>query len=308
MFLSGMQKLMKTIGIDIGGTKIAVAAVKDDGRVVSQVRFPTEAAKGFPSGLRNILAAVEDVTKNAGWKIAELHGIGIGCAGPVDPLRGTIHNPHTLPTWDDCDLVSPLKQHFGIPVRMENDADAAAVGELRFGAGRNANPLVMLTFGTGIGFAALVDAQIYRGFKGEHPEAGHIPALPDGPECYCGSRGCFESLASGTAIDQAGKLAGFPGSHAVFEAANSGNHGAQQILNRALAATESAIWTILHTFLPERIILGGGLIDEHFEMFASAVRNAIGRAVLIPKGQVDVAKAMLGADAGVVGAAALMMK
>jgi glucokinase len=255
-----------------------------------------------------MIAGINSVMGDAGLKGKVLDGIGIGCAGPVDPARGTIHNPHTLPTWDDCDLVSPLAEHFGVPVRLENDADAAASGEARFGAGCASDPMVMLTFGTGIGFAAIVKGQIYRGVAGEHPEAGHIPTTADGPECYCGLRGCFEAMASGTAIDAAGKAAGFVDGRAVFAAAAAGDSVAAEILDTAVNSTATAIWTLAHTFLPQRFVLGGGLIDDHFELFAAPARAALSRAVLLPKGRVEIVKARLGNDAGVVGAASLVMQ
>lgn len=299
---------MVAIGIDIGGTKIAVAAVSSQGEVLANVRFATEPHLGFATALNKMISGINSVINDAGVKSEMLDGIGIGCAGPVDPLRGTIHNPHTLPTWDDCDLVSPLAERFSVPVRMENDADAAASGEARFGAGRSSDPMVMLTFGTGIGFAAIMKGQIYRGVAGEHPEAGHIPTTADGPECYCGLRGCFEAMASGTAIDAAGKVAGFADGRAVFAAAAKGNTVAAGILDAATQATATAIWTLAHTFLPQRFVLGGGLIDDHFELFATPARDALSRAVLLPKGRVEIVRASLGNDAGVVGAASLVMK
>ena len=299
---------MVAIGIDIGGTKIAVAAVSSQGEVLANVRFATEPHLGFATALNKMISGINSVINDAGVKSEMLDGIGIGCAGPVDPLRGTIHNPHTLPTWDDCDLVSPLAERFSVRVRMENDADAAASGEARFGAGRGSDPMVMLTFGTGIGFAAIMKGQIYRGVAGEHPEAGHIPTTADGPECYCGLRGCFEAMASGTAIDAAGKVAGFADGRAVFAAAAKGNTVAAGILDAATQATATAIWTLAHTFLPQRFVLGGGLIDDHFELFATPARDALLRAVLLPKGRVEIVRASLGNDAGVVGAASLVMK
>ena len=299
---------MVAIGIDIGGTKIAIAAVGSQGEVLASLRFATEPHLGFATALNKMISGINTVVSHVGLKSEVLDGIGIGCAGPVDPARGTIHNPHTLPTWDDCDLVSPLAACFGVPVRMENDADAAASGEARFGAGRGSDPLVILTFGTGIGFAAIVKGQIYRGVAGEHPEAGHIPATAEGPECYCGLRGCFEAMASGTAIDAAGRAAGFSEGRAVFAAAANGNTVAARILEAATQATATAIWTLAHTFLPQRFVLGGGLIDEHFELFAKPARESLSRAVLLPKGRVEIVRASLKNDAGVVGAASLVMK
>jgi glucokinase len=221
----------------------------------------------------------------------------------VNPRSGTIHNPYTLPGWDGADIITPLREAFSVPVRLENDADAAAVGEHHCGAGRGANPLLMVTLGTGIGGAILVDGLIYRGVNGEHPELGHISVRPDdGPECYCGTRGCWESLASGTAIAAAGAPFGFADSRAVFASA-PGDDDAAGIVNRAVEATASATWTLLHTFLPQRIILGGGIGAEHFERFAVALRQRISRATQFPKGSVEIVRAELGVDAGVVGAA-----
>ncbi len=299
---------MVAIGIDIGGTKIAIAAVGSQGEVLANVRFATEPRLGFATALGRMISGIKSVISDAGVKGEMLDGLGIGCAGPVDPVRGTIHNPHTLPTWDDCNLVSPLGDLFGVPVRLENDADAAASGEAHFGAGRGSDPMVMLTFGTGIGFAAIAKGQIYRGVAGEHPEAGHIPTTADGPECYCGLRGCFEAMASGTAIDAAGKAAGFLDGRAVFAAAAKRDTVAAGILEAATQATATAIWTLAHTFLPQRFVLGGGLIDDHFELFARPARDALSRAVLLPKGRVEIVRASLGNDAGVVGAASLVMK
>ena len=297
---------LKAIGIDIGGTKVLVAAIDELGSIRSQASFPTEPATGFGPAVERMSNAVVELTERAGWRLGELDGIGIGCTGPVDPKRGTVHNPYTLPTWDDCDLVTVFKDRFGIPVWLENDADAAALGEFHFGAGKGAEPMVMLTFGTGIGFSAIMDGRILRGVHGGHPELGHIPILFDGPSCYCGIRGCFESLASGSAIELAGQPIGFMSTRAVFEAAHSGNAEAQLIIDRALFAAATATWTLVHTYMPERIVLGGGMMQFHFELFAKAMRQSIENAVLVAKGEIEIVKATLGASAGVIGAASLV--
>jgi len=292
------------IGIDIGGTATAVAAVDDAGRIHARAEFDTRSERGFTPGFAQLLEAIHGVLREANWVADKLSGIGIGCAGPVNPLRGTIHNPYTLPGWDDADIISPLGQAFKVPVRLENDADAAAIGEFQLGAGRHASPLVMVTLGTGVGGATLVNGEICRGVNGEHPELGHIPVLPDGPTCYCGARGCWESLASGTAIEAEGKPFGFQNSRAVF-AARPDNAKAAGIVERAVNATATATWTLIHTLLPGCIILGGGIGEEHFDLFAPAMREQISRATQIPKGSVEIVKASLGNDAGVIGAACL---
>lgn len=297
---------MLAAGVDIGGTKIAVGLVDAAGEIAAQVSFPTEAALGFERGVERIIQAIDDCLAHAGRTRAALEGVGIGCAGPVHPGRGTIDNPHTLPTWDGVDIVSPLRLEFGLPAVLENDADAAAVGEAYFGAGVGRRSVVMITYGTGVGSGALFDGRIYRGAMETHPEIGHVPCDPSGPECYCGIRGCFESIASGTAISAAGEAAGIGDARKVFAAREAGNPAAREIIDRALRATDTAVWSIQHTLLPERIILGGGIIDDHFELFAEAVRKAIDGAVMNPRGSTDVVRAVLGNRAGIVGAAQLV--
>jgi glucokinase len=290
-------------GVDIGGTKIAVGLVDAHGEILAQRSFPTEAALGFDRGVERIVAAIEDCLTKVSVSRKSLEGVGVGCAGPVHPKRGTIDNPYTLPTWDGVDIVSPLRATFDRPAVLENDADAAAVGEAYFGAGRGARSVVMLTFGTGVGSGILVDGRIYRGAADTHPELGHLPFDPAGPQCYCGVRGCLESLASGTAISAAGKATGFGDARGVFAALNAGNEQARAIIDRALCAVHTAAWTIQHSLLPERIILGGGIIDEHYNLFADAVRKAVENATLNPRGCTDVQQARLGNLAGIVGAA-----
>jgi glucokinase len=302
-----MTREGKAVGIDIGGTKIAVATVTAVAGVVREATIPTDSAEGFASGVRRVRDAVARVVADTGWDAHDLDGIGIGCAGPVDPARGTIHNPYTLPGWRDGDIVSPLRQAFGCPVVLENDADMALLGECQAGAGRGFDPVVMLTFGTGIGGAAVFRGALLRGVAGEHPELGHVPVDPRGPRCYCGTSGCFESLASGTALTAAARTQGLSDGAELLARAGRGDGAAQRIRADALAATASATWTILHTLLPERLVLGGGMMDEHFDTFAEAVRGSIARATLVPARRVTVARAELGHRAGVVGAARTVM-
>ena len=302
-----MTNSTRAIGIDIGGTKIVVAAVDGRGKIQARTSFETRSNRGFSVGLAELSGSIRRILQEANWAAETVSGIGIGCTGPVSPARGTIHNPYTLPGWDNADIVTPLREAFSIPVSLENDADAAAVGEFHFGAGRHADPIVMVTLGTGVGGAVVAGGKIYRGVNGEHPELGHIPVFRDGPECYCGTRGCWESVASGTAIASLGSESGFEDSRAVFAAHSNGGRPAA-IIGQATKATAIATWTLLHTFLPHRIILGGGIGEAHFNVFAPSIREQISRATQIPKRRVEVVKAELGQDAGVIGAAALVFQ
>jgi glucokinase len=287
---------------------MAVAAVAAEGTIAARRLLATEAERGFPRAVERLSNAILETLEACGWRRSELCGIGIGCAGPVAPLRGLINNPYTLGGWDNCDIVTPLRERFGLPAYLENDADAAGLGECFTGAGRGADSVVMLTFGTGIGGAVVLKGQVYRGVNGAHPELGHVPVSAEGPPCYCGARGCLEALASGTAIGEAGRALGLADAPAVFAAARAGNPAAARIVARALDATASATWTLLHTFLPQRLILGGGMMAEHYDLFAAAVRERIAAATMAPREHVRVLPAALGNDAGLVGAASLAFR
>ncbi len=293
----------KALGIDIGGTKIAVATVLGGGEIVREVAVPTESERGFAAGVARITEAAARVLDESAWRPSELLGIGIACAGPVDSVRGTILNPHTLPGWTGGNIVAALGEAFACPVILENDADMALLGECYAGAGRGFDPVVMLTFGTGIGGAIRIGGAILRGLGGEHPELGHVPVDPAGPRCYCGANGCFEILASGSALAAAARDLCLRDARQLLARAAEGDPAALGVRSRALAATATAAWTILHTVLPQRLVLGGGMMDEHYELFAAAVSEATSRATLVPASRVSVARAQLGNRAGLVGAA-----
>jgi glucokinase len=165
----------------------------------------------------------------------------------------------------------------------------------------------MLTLGTGVGGGVVLDGRVYRGAQGEHPELGHMPIDPAGPACYCGTRGCLESIAAGPALAAAGASAGFADARALLGAAAQGDPRALETVAPAQAALGFAAWTILHTFLPEVIVLGGGIGEEHFELFAPAIAQRITAATMVPRGATRVIKAALGNDAGLVGAASLAL-
>jgi glucokinase len=298
----------KSIGVDVGGTKIAIAAVENDGQILASDEIPTEAEKNFGRATDRICASIERLIKKVGWMTSDLSGIGIGCAGPVNRIEGTINNPYTLPEWNRCNIVIPLYERFNhqIPVFLENDADAALIGEWYAGSAKGFQTVLMLTFGTGIGGSVLVNGKIYRGILGEHPEYGHIPVETEGPECYCGRSGCFESIASGAAMTTAGKNMGFADCREIFQTyIDQGGGDAEKIIERTLRAITTAAWTFLHTFMPESIIIGGGIGEQHFDLFETCFQKAIKEATMVPSDKIKILKAQMGNQAGVVGAAYL---
>jgi len=295
------------LGVDIGGTKIAVGAIERSGAVRARRTIPTNVEAGFAAGLARLSQAIDETMADSGTAPGNLVGIGIGCAGPVDPENGRIENDYTLPGWEGSDIVTPLASRYGTPVRIANDADAALLGEALAGAARGARIVVMLTIGTGVGGAALIGGKLLRGAASAHPEIGHMPVDPAGPACYCGTRGCLEVLTAGPSIARAGTEFGYLDAESVFAAAEAGATPARAILARSAVAIETATSSLIHTFLPEVLIFGGGIGERHYPLYREAAERAIARSKFAPDGAVHVARAALGNDAGMVGAAALVL-
>jgi glucokinase len=223
-------------------------------------------------------------------------------------MAGVIRNPFTLPGWDDAPIVAAMEREFGLQTLLENDVDAALTGEFLFGAAEGRDPAAMLTFGTGVGGAVLIGGKILRGVGGAHPEPGHMQVLPDGPECYCGNRGCLESIASGTALAESGLRAGFADAPSLFAAARAGDSSADSILQRAALAIASAVWNIAHAYAPQVIVLGGGIMEEHFDLLTADLKPLWERATQIPCSSISIVKAALGNRAGIVGAAGVVFR
>ncbi len=181
--------------VDIGGTKIA-AAVEQNGQITARAEWPTGS---LPPGLA-VQRIAELLSRWCGQSGATLEGIGVGCTGPVDPLTGIVGEVDLLPGWAGFDLAKSLHNEVSVSVAVENDADAAALAEAAWGAGKGASRFIYVTISTGIGVGMVFDGRLYRGAGGSHPEAGHQTLDPAGPLCYCGARGCWESLASGPAM------------------------------------------------------------------------------------------------------------
>jgi len=183
--------------VDIGGTKIAVGMIDEAGRVLSRMECPTDAGAGYSKALDRIAEMLDEAARVAGMK---LNGIGIGSTGPIFPSTGEFGEVNFFPNWQGENPVRDLERLFYVPVAMENDADAAALGEAGWGAGKEKKRLIYVTVGTGIGAGIVLDGELYRGVDGAHPEIGHHLIDPSGPPCACGFHGCCESLSAGPAM------------------------------------------------------------------------------------------------------------
>lgn len=306
------------IGVDLGGTNVRAGAVTSNGALLFSQDAPIRAEDGPQAGVRRIGDLIESV-------IAQLpqgqrpSAVGIGSTGPLDRRTGAIQNPHTLPGWEDVSVVRPLEARFGVPVALENDADAAALGEAWAGAGRAVRRMVMVTVGTGVGTGITLDGHIYRGLNDEHPEGGHLVVDPAGPPCYCGGRGCLESLVAGPAIARhaaqeaglrnsalwalcAGQPENLTAGH-VFEAARMGDALGAQLTRRAARYLGLGLVSLVMTFLPDAIVLTGGVMRS-FDLLEDDLRAVLRQhSIIVPAERVQLRMAELGQWAGVIGAA-----
>ena len=188
------------IGIDIGGTKLATVVADKDGNILQKVRKPTESEKGPRHAVQLLLAMVDEVIDLAELRRENISGIGVSCGGPLDTKTGIIYSPPNLPGWDALPLKEMIESEFHIPTIIENDANASALAETRFGGGRGYDYVLYMTMSTGIGGGIVANGEIYHGANDSAGEVGHQILLPDGPLCGCGQYGCLEALCSGPAI------------------------------------------------------------------------------------------------------------
>ena len=306
------------IGIDIGGTAIRIGAFNANGKLLSHHAEPFYADKGPAYGINRIHELIQQIQQEINEP--NLLGIGIGCTGPVDPIKGIIDNPHTLPGWEKVPIVSELSTILGVPIAIENDADTAGLGEYWQGAGQNIPRIYSITVGTGIGTSFIVDGEIYRGVDGSHPEGGHQIIDPSGPACYCGAQGCWESLASGNAIIQAAtkQISEHTDSSInkvihgdvekinaklVAQAARDGDRFASHIIEKAAYYFGLGLVNIITLSVPNLIILSGGVMKS-YDLFKPHIQKAINQHnIMVPADKVQIMPAKLGYYTGIYGAA-----
>ncbi len=188
------------VGMDIGGTKLATVVADASGKILQKVRKPTETEKGPQHAVQRLLEMVDETIRLAGLKREDISAIGVSCGGPLDTKTGVIYSPPNLPGWDSLPLKALMEAEFHIPTTIENDANAEALAEWRFGGGRGHNYVLYMTMSTGIGGGIIANGQIYHGANDSAGEVGHQILLPNGPLCRCGKHGCLEALCSGPAI------------------------------------------------------------------------------------------------------------
>jgi glucokinase len=293
--------------VDIGGTKIAVGVVNDDGEVLASDDCETEQERGFVSAVDRITRMLQNCAARANTKI---HGIGIGCTGPVYPRTGEIGDVEFLKTWKGANLVEALEARFGIRAALENDADAAALGEAFWGAGRGITQMLFVTVGTGIGAGFILGGQLYRGVDDSHPEMGHQVIDATGPQCFCGARGCWEVLARGPAMTEwmeAHAAADTGNTHLsakkICEMAALGHPLATQAVEREAHYLGLGLANLVTIFCPELIVLGGSVMGSA-NLFFDGIRQEIRQNCgLVPYKRTEIRLASLGPQAAIIGAA-----
>ena len=304
---------MNAVGVDIGGTKIAAGVVSSEGRLLNEVTYPT--ADTRERLLSTIAEAIMKVQRGY-----EVGGVCLAVPGFILARENKVLSAANLEAIEGIPLKEELGGRTGLPVTVENDANAAAWGEFRFGVGKDIDDLVFVTLGTGVGGGIISHGVLLRGARGMGGELGHITAQPGGPRCGCGNHGCLEALASGTAIarrarevadqrpDSAlGRLAMVrtPLGEDVLDLARKGDEIALEVLREAGIWLGIGFATFVNLFDPEVIAIGGGLSQAGDLVSEPARRELRLRSTSPSRDLVEIRKATLGARSGMLGAAAL---
>jgi glucokinase len=305
------------VGIDLGGTQVRAALVDGSGQVLARAAQRTDAVGGPRAVLQQIQQLVAETTQ--GISHSALCGVGVSAPGPLDAEAGVILGIPTLTGWVDVPLVAWLQQSLGLPVTLENDGIAAAIGEWRFGAGRGLSDFVYVTVSTGIGGGVIADGRVLRGRGRLAGHIGHMTTAPDGAVCSCGNPGCWEAQASGTALGQTARqrAASTPGSllaaygqalsaREVMAAARTGDALALELVEREAQLLGIGIVNLLHLYSPQTVVVGGG-VAQGFDLLQPGIDRHLRTRALPPFRGVPVVVAQLGQNSGLVGAASLIL-
>lgn len=304
---------MNAIGVDVGGTKIAAGIVTPEGEVLDEVRYPTPDSPG--KLVEAIIRAVNEVRDGS-----EAGGVCLAVPGLILAQKNTVVFSPNLRAIEGIPLEEKLEPEIGLPLTIENDANAAAWGEFRFGAGSEVDHLVFVTLGTGVGGGVISRGMLMRGAQGSGGELGHVTIHATGPRCACGNRGCLETLASGTAITRRAREIAIekPDSELgriasertllgedVTELARKGDKVSLRVLEEIGTWLGIGLASFVNIFNPEVVAIGGGVAKAGDLILASARREVHLRARSPSRDLAEIKIATLGPESGVLGAAAL---
>lgn len=317
------------VGIDLGGTQVRAALIAPDGTLLARAATATDVAGGPHAVIAQMRTLVAQVTAGLDGPLGDaIAGVGVCSPGPLDAAAGVVLYISTLPGWVDIPLVAWLTEALQVPVVLENDAVSAAIGEWHFGAGRGLSDFVYVTVSTGIGGGVIADGRVLRGRRSMAAHIGHMTTAPQGETCTCGNRGCWEAQASGTALgdrarrrvatrpDSALATIGPPTGESagaaldarhVIDAARAGDALGLELVALEAAELGLGIVNLLHLYSPQAVVLGGG-VSSGFDLLQPGIAAEIARRALPPFRDVPVWPAALGPNAGLVGAACLVLE
>lgn len=316
------------IGVDIGGTKVATGLIDRAGGLKKKVILPTLAHKGREASLDQVYRSIRELTKLAKIEMKDIEGIGVCAPGPLDPRRGIVHNPPNLPGWHEVPLVDLMRKKFKKKIKLENDANAAGMAEVLWGAAQGYKQVFYVTVSTGVGTAVIIDGKIYHGKNGMAGEGGHMTINYDAgnARCNCGNTGCIEALASGPytvkrlkkrlgedpslKTDLVDMVEGDIDSITMVTVGAAAREG--DALARATIEEEGnllGIWlgSIINILDPEIIVIGGGVSLLGNLIFKSIRKSVPQHSINMAANKTPIVQAKLKRDVGILGAASIML-
>ena len=317
--MTELQKEGPILGVDVGGTKVAVGLVDRGGKIVAHSRRPMVANGTAEIGLQAVAGAIDSLASTVPGGV---HSIGICAPGPLDPKTGVVLNPPNLPCWRDFPLADRIVSMYHVPVKVDNDANAAALAETKWGAARGYRYVFYATIGTGIGTGIVLDGRIYHGHTGSAGEGGHVSIDYQGPLCGCGKRGCIEILAAGPAIGARARTKLTAGSRSdilelakgdiaavtselVGKAYAAGDPLAREVLQETVELLTAWLGNIVDLLDPDVLVMGGG-VAAMLKPFFDEIKNRLPAWCVNPRASdIPLLMAHYGADAGIAGGAAL---
>jgi glucokinase len=309
------------IGIDFGGTNIAVGIVDENGKVIIKDSVPTNVNGHYTEIIKDMAELSLKLVKEVGISLENICSIGIGTPGTVDKEKGVLLYMNNI-DFKNVPMVSEMKKYIDLPIYIDNDANCAALAEATTGAAKDTNSSITITLGTGVGGGIIIDKKLYSGFNYSGGELGHIVIKMDGEQCTCGRKGCWEAYASATALIRITKKAAEANPKSMineliendlenisgktaFIAAGKGDDTAKQVVNEYIKYLAEGMTNVINIFQPEMVVIGGG-VGKEGDNLLDPLREKISQDVYCKEVEQTVIKAaQMGNDAGIVGAAML---
>ncbi len=308
-------------GIDLGGTTIKAALVKENGEIIVKRSIPTGAERNNRAIIEDMAGLVRELVEEQGLTFEDIHSVGIGCPGAINPVEGIVYFSANFADFRNVAIAPIMRELLPIPVYLENDANVAGLGEAMFGAGEGSKNCITITLGTGLGGGIIIDGKIFSGAFFGGGEMGHQVIVADGIKCNCGRKGCWEVYSSATGLIRMGKKRALenPSSKLnqledgninklnakdIFDCSNGGDEAAQEAIQEYAHYLAIGLGNTINVFQPEYIIIGGGPSAQKDKLLDPVMKELAGE-VYGGSTRTKVVIAKLGNDAGVIGAAML---